>query len=270
VFLTGEKLVFKDKSGYTLTMRSISIHATTPELFTAAKQTASTLNYPFNTPAALILALTEDGWVLYASDAPKTRVTLDFTRKKMQRRLQSFGKSDLLVKAIGRDNKKPRTIVDATAGLGKEAFLLASRGHAVTLIERSPVLATLLNDAMVRAKAHPPLKKILSNMTLLNEDSLTYLKTITPKPDIIYLDPMFPERKKSALVKKDMQLLQRLLSHDDNANALLTVALQNATHRVVLKRPRHAPIIQPPDLQYLGKAHRFDVFFCHATRTKKP
>src|SRR5690606_5526316 len=100
-------------------------------------------------------------------------------------------------------------ILDATAGWGRDSFILASLGFEVTMIERSPIVAVLLKDALKRAANNEACKR----MHLIQDDAVHYLQPLAEKnrPDVIYLDPMFPARKKSALVKKEMALLQTLL-----------------------------------------------------------
>lgn len=185
---------------------------------------------------------------------------IDFLSGKLRYRADHAGlKNELLARGIGKKPKDNPSIVDATAGLGRDSFILATLGFHVTLIEQSEVLYTLLQDALERAKHVIP--DVIARMTLIHANSLTWLKT-AENPQIIYLDPMFPERKKSALVKKDMAMLQQLLPKEDNYEALLECALISATERVIVKRPRLAPINaqHPPSYTLSGKTSRFDIY----------
>jgi len=209
----------------------------------------------------LFLELNKEG--LFLSNH-QTTLTIDFLSKETKRRFNSFGQNQPLGKAVNL-KQKPK-ILDATAGLARDAFLLAASGCDVTLIEQSPILATMINVALEKAQNERP--EIIDHMHLVQGDSVKWIESSNETFDVIYLDPMFPERKKSALVKKDMQLLQELLGHTDNAETLLAMALNKATHRVVLKRPRHALLIQEPDFQILSKTHRFDVFITSGLRIR--
>jgi len=185
-------------------------------------------------------------------------IQVDFLAPSFQKRLKQTGKKSNFFKAIG--NKGPYQIIDMTGGLGRDAFLLAHRGDTVTIIEQSPVVFALLEDGLNRAREAYP--DTYARLNLHYGNSLILLKQL-PMPDIVYCDPMFPERKKSALVKKDMQSLQTLLGHDDNAEMLLEEAVKFAKKYVVLKRPKLAPVLKNPLRQYHGKTMRFDVYtFC--------
>lgn len=170
--------------------------------------------------------------------------------------------------------EKPK-MIDATAGLGHDTLLMAKFGAQVTLVERHPILFTLLEDAYMQAQQDAFLAPIVQNITLVFADSNTYLaQQVENKQyvDVVYLDPMFPQRdqnqqaiKKQAQVKKQMQLLHRLLPEDgemDLGDGLLQLATQMAK-RVIVKRPRHAIFLNntSPQHQWLGDACRFDAYF---------
>ncbi len=164
-----------------------------------------------------------------------------------------------LAKACGITKEKKPFIVDATAGLARDSFILASYGCPVLLLEKSSLLSVLLEDAL---KHGAPLEAI-GRMVLLHRNALDYFSQMPEIPDVIYLDPMFPENKKSALVKKDMQILQDILEHDDNnGDALLEKALTTKTKRIVVKRHRHSDFLgdRKPSHQIQGKTLRFDVY----------
>lgn len=178
------------------------------------------------------------------------------------RSAQAGLKKELVARAIGAKPKDHPYIVDATAGLGRDAFILASLGFTITLLERSPILFALLRDAMQRALYDPQTADIITRMELIHTDAQTWLTHTKSKPQVIYLDPMFPAREKSALVKKEMVILQELVGKDPDAKALFNTAHACASQRVVVKRPRLAPNISElaPNYTLTGRSSRFDVY----------
>lgn len=172
------------------------------------------------------------------------------------------GRGQALHKAAGFAKGKVPTVVDATAGLGRDAFLLASMGARVTLLERSPQVHALLLDGMARAReAGPEFAEIIDRMTLILGDARLLLPGL--EADVVVVDPMHPERKNSALVKKEMRLLRELVGADPDAFDLMQAAFACARKRVVLKWPlRAAPMagLPKPSHQILGKTTRYDVF----------
>lgn len=188
---------------------------------------------------------------------------IDFVGGAVGHRLRSGeGRGQALAKAAGLKNGKTPAIVDATAGLGRDAFLLASLGAEVTLIERSPDMHALLKDAIARADAEGGIyREIVSRMTLLHGDSRVLIPTLSP--EVVVIDPMHPPRQNTALVKKEMRVLRELVGADPDQNELMEVALAHAKKRVVLKWPARAepmPGIRKPSHQLLGKTTRYDVF----------
>jgi 16S rRNA (guanine1516-N2)-methyltransferase len=176
--------------------------------------------------------------------------------------------NELLAKAVGVKKNQILSVIDATAGLGRDGFILACLGCEVTMLERSPVVAESLQDALTRALSDAELAQKLS-LKLINSDAKDYFLSLTAAqfPDVIYLDPMHPVRTKSALVKKDMRLLREIVGEDLDADMLLLIALNCAKRRVVVKRPRLAlPLAErKPDIVMLGKHSRFDIYL---TQTK--
>lgn len=169
----------------------------------------------------------------------------------------------MIAKAVGIQAGIRPLVLDATAGLGRDAFVLAELGCTVMLIERQPVIAALLEDGLLRAKDDPEVAGIVGQMHLLCGNAIDLMKSWSAEPpQVIYLDPMFPHRDKSALVKKEMRLFRPLVGDDDDAPALLQAALALATHRVVVKRSRKAPAItgEPPGYVLEGKSSRFDIY----------
>ncbi|HAT8179437.1 TPA: SAM-dependent methyltransferase [Legionella pneumophila] len=150
-------------------------------------------------------------------------------------------------------------ILDATAGWGKDAAILASFGADVVMLERNPVMAALLTDALSHRKESDIQKMCLS---LIERDAISFLHSLQEKdyPDIIYIDPMHPERSKSALVKKEMQVLQQLIGVDNDATKLIKLSLSRAKLRVVVKWPQKVKPLMLPDASIDGKTVRFDIY----------
>lgn len=188
------------------------------------------------------------------------------------RRLMGGGRGQPVARAIGlKGHAGPMRVVDATAGLGRDAFVLASLGCQVTLVERSPYAAALLDDALERASVDLDTMEIAARMTLVHADAIAWLGAVgdADRPDVVYVDPMFPETGKSAAAKKDMQAFQQVIGDDLDSARLLAVALEAAASRVVVKRPRLGERIAgvAPSGQMEGKSTRFDIYSVKALRT---
>ncbi len=216
-------------------------------------------------PGSLVLGLDEHGWFLQQTgpDAPGP-IRVDFVGGAMgHRRRMGVGRRQPLARAVGmKSDHRPR-IWDLTAGLGRDAFVLALLGCRVTMMERSAIVGTLLADGLHRASTVAELAPVVQRLELYQADALEILQdTNSPAPEVIYLDPMYPERDKTALVKKEMRVLRAVVGDDDNAPALLAAALARASRRVVVKRPRRAPSIAGPRPSHSlpGKTTRFDVY----------
>ncbi|MGD9590899.1 MAG: class I SAM-dependent methyltransferase [Candidatus Berkiella sp.] len=188
---------------------------------------------------------------------------IDFTSGPLRYRHDHVqGKNELILKAIGLKKDYYPNVLDATAGLGKDAFLIATSGCEVTLCERHQGVSTLLEDALHRAKADSQLLATVSRMHLVKSCAIHYLQQ-NPElhPDVIYCDPMFPKRQKSALVKKDMQLLQQMVGQDNDAMSLIELCYKIAQKRLVVKRALNAPPFLPNvDITFKARSHRFDVY----------
>jgi 16S rRNA (guanine1516-N2)-methyltransferase len=174
-------------------------------------------------------------------------------------------KTELVAKAAGLKPGYRPLIWDLTAGLGRDAFVLAALGCKVILIERSPILHALLENALMRALNTPHVSETAQRMTLVHADASHWLKTLSAHEecaDTLYIDPMYPHRKKSALVKKEMRALRDVVGDDPDSGDLLPLAQSLAGRRVVVKRPKLAETLTdtPPDLVYPGKHTRFDVY----------
>ena len=172
------------------------------------------------------------------------------------------GRGQNLAKAIGMKSNNNRTIVDATAGLGYDAFILASLGANVTLIERSKIMYNLLQEGISEAKSFGgEISGIISRMNLIFGDSKFILPDLLP--EVILIDTMYKDRKKTALVKNDMRLVRDIVGSDSDYIQLIDVALNQASNRVVIKQPRYADQIdniKPYSHQILGKTIRYDVY----------
>lgn len=190
-------------------------------------------------------------------------VYADFASGRAEyRRKHGGGRGQLLARAVGLRGSAPFSVADATAGLGGDAFVLASLGAQVTLLERSPVVGALLRDALRRAAADPEVAGVAARMTLRVGDAAALLGTLTPAPEVVYLDPMYPHRTKTALPKKEMRLFRLLVGPDEDAGELLAAARRAALRRVVVKRPAGAPFLggAKPDGRLESKNTRFDLY----------
>lgn len=188
---------------------------------------------------------------------------VDFVNGAVAHRLRfGGGRGQALAKAMGLRGGKTPTIVDATAGLGRDSFLLASLGAQVVMIERSEKMHALLAEGMAAAMdENAELRDIIARMTLLKGDAKDLLPELSA--DAILIDPMHPPRKSTALVKLELRQVRDIVGTDDDADALVRVALQHARQRVVLKWPAKAdPItdVRACSHQIMGKTTRYDVF----------
>lgn len=204
--------------------------------------------------------------LLYKNQPKMSAITVDFLQgKAAHRRQYGGGKNQTIAKAIGiKANHKP-SVLDATAGLGQDAFIFASLGCQVTLLERHPVVAALLEDGLNRAYDDPDIGEWMrERMRLIPKTILKEVTTYVPDVDVVYLDPMYPHKEKSALVKKEMQVFQKMIGFDLDADELLEHAFQVATKRVVVKRPKYAEPLnkQQPSVTFDMKNNRFDVYIC--------
>jgi 16S rRNA (guanine1516-N2)-methyltransferase len=190
-------------------------------------------------------------------------LSVDFVGGAVGHRLRfGGGRGQALPRAAGLTRGRTPRIVDATAGLGRDAFLLASLGAEVTMIERVPEVAALLEEGLARAReAGPDYAEIVSRMTLRVGDAREFLLNSTS--EVVLVDPMHPPRGNSALVKQEMRQLRELVGDDPDALELVQAALASATDRVVLKWPIHAPPLEglrSPSHSIVGKSTRYDVF----------
>ena len=198
-------------------------------------------------------------WLEQAQMQP---LRIDFNAGKAAfRAAQARIKNEAIARACGLAKMKAPTILDGTAGLGRDALVLAQLGARVGLNERHPIVAQLLQDALERLYQQAP--EWQQRLYFVGSDALNHLPDNSF--DVVYLDPMYPkgDRKARAAVKKDMQIFQQLVGSDLDADTLLAPALRIATHRVVVKRPQQADYLGgvKPDSQVISKKHRFDIYF---------
>ncbi len=194
-------------------------------------------------------------------------VYVDFTAgRAAHRRRFGGGVSQPLARAAGlKRGWRPR-VLDATAGMGRDGFVLAALGCELTLLERSPVIWALLEDGVRRARAaeDPELRAIAQRMIVRHADAIRYLERLSERdaPDVVYLDPMYPHRRKSARVKKEMSLFRALVGDDPDSEALLQAARGRAGYRVVVKRPTQAGYLgdASPTMSIESPNTRYDVY----------
>ena len=243
----------------------IRVEALRPVFADEASAWAERLGLPLQGEAEFALQLGDDGLQLaeLGPQAPGP-VRVDLVEGAVaHRRLFGGGSGQMIAKAVGvQPGVRPR-VLDATAGLGRDAFVLAALGCAMTLSERQPIIAALLEDGLARARRDAEVAPIAARMRLLCGNAIALMQQWQGEaPQVIYLDPMFPHRDKSALVKKEMRLFRPFVGDDLDAPELLAAALQLASHRVVVKRPRKAPCIAGPKPSHAldGKSSRYDIY----------
>lgn len=244
----------------------------------AAEELARRWDLPVATddqPPGLRLWVDADG-VRLGDSRPDTPgpIAVDFLEPAFLRRLAAAGAArEGLLRAVGAKRGARPEVLDATAGLGQDAAVLAASGCTVTLVERSAVVAALLEDGLRRAGEDPRTSAAIARMTLAFDDSDRYLAALSPDkgPEVVYLDPMYAPRRGGGRSGKSMQHLQALLGHDTDPSALLRVALATARRRVVVKRQRRADALDglPPDFNVAGNSTRFDIYLVTNLSTSK-
>ncbi|WP_370569481.1 class I SAM-dependent methyltransferase [Legionella sp. MW5194] len=235
-------------------MHNLAIGYEEETLLVQAQALAASLHLPLDNQASNRLVLTPERLELRIQGFKPQYA--DFSSRFWQRR-RDAGKQQGLVKAC-----KPvagMRLLDVTAGWGRDAAILASFGADVYMLERNAVMAALLMDALAR---RDPRSREVLHLHIQHQDAHQYLNELTESeyPDVIYMDPMHPPRDKSALVKKDMQILQQLIGEDNDALALLTLAKRRVRQRVVVKWPQHAEPLAKPSRRIEGKTVRFDIY----------
>lgn len=235
----------------------------------AAKKLAHELNLPFinidtnQIDANFILNLTSER--LQLQELPQKNsnpIYVDFLDSRLSFRISHASKNnEIILKAVGVKNNDKPSILDATAGLGIDAFLLAAKGCEVLMLERSPIIGVLLQDGLERYNKQ---KSAAVKLELLLSSANDYFATFKFKQyDVIYLDPMYPSRVKSALGKKNMRILHTIVGRDIDADEILILALKWAKKRVVVKRPKfadHLGLIKPDIIFASNASSRYDVY----------
>ncbi|MEO5345479.1 MAG: class I SAM-dependent methyltransferase [Magnetococcus sp. YQC-9] len=220
----------------------------------------------------LVLSVTDERLELVSrSRGHGEPVYVEFSQLLAKARRQE-GAKQTLARATGLKPGWRPSILDVTPGLGRDGFVLAALGCRVTFVERSPILHTLIGDGLARARHNrlPEAERIM----LFLEDGVAHLTRLIEghRPDVVYLDPMHPERLKSALVKKEMRLLRAVVGDDPDADLLLAPALSVARQRVVVKRPRLSPPLanRKADAVVEGRSVRYDLYFSAADSGSVP
>ncbi len=227
-----------------------------------AQRVAAQLQLPCAAPDQVatpwLLQCTQQGLCLIAqqqTDWQPIMVVLDHARMRGYRQLN--WRQHLIARAVGvKACFRPR-VLDVTAGFAADAYTLYQLGCPLTLVERNPIIAMLVIEAVQRL-AVPN-----SGMRLIQVDAIEYMQThLLTDYDAIYIDPMYPERTKSALVKKEMRCLREIVGDDLDADSLLECALASNCRRIVVKRPKLAPLLanRQPSFVLKGRAVRFDVY----------
>lgn len=214
------------------------------------------------------LCLTDYGLLLQEGGGGKAQVQVDFAHgTQAHRRRFGGGMGQDIAKAVGVSGAYKPSVLDATAGLGRDAFVLATLGCQVQAIERQPVVAALLEDGLKRGALNIEAADIVNRIELAYGSAHAYLASMKEspscRPDIVYLDPMFgDDAKGSAQVKKDMQAFRAVVGPDNDADALLALALEVARCRVVVKRgSKAAPLAEKsPGYALTGKSNRYDIY----------
>lgn len=224
----------------------------------ARKLVESVRDYPLQQPLELRI---DDSELIFCCDihSQKTCYAHSFLNPKLRQR--SKQKNQLLLKACNNKKHEIKTIVDLTAGWGKDSFMLATQGQTVTMVEQNLLLYHCLDYLLniARVDKHEP---VFDRLQIIHQNSVDYLSNLQDeKPDCLYLDPMFPAHKSNALPAKDLQILQ-LLTGNQDMSVLFELALSRARHRVVVKRPVHSPALndRKADIIYREKTIRFDVY----------
>jgi 16S rRNA (guanine1516-N2)-methyltransferase len=238
------------------------------------QETTPSLTYLHNSPYEFALAVVPNSICEYQLELhdliqKNAKLLIDYAGGDIAYRAQhGGGRRQALAKAMGLKSGYSPRVIDATAGLGRDAFVLASLGCHVHMIERSPIMACLLEDALRRAEHAEHLNPwINQRLQLVTGDALQKIPILcgASATDAIFIDPMYPPRSKSALVKKEMRFIQALVGQDIDSSELLAVALQYSTKRVVIKRPSYAASIEGPKPSHTiaSKNTRYDVYMVH-------
>ncbi|MDX1656709.1 MAG: class I SAM-dependent methyltransferase [Candidatus Competibacteraceae bacterium] len=255
------------------TETSLAVAFRQPDLAFRAEALALELDLPLTFPGDhrfthLLMVTPERLELQTTGPAAPGPVAVDFMAGRMDwRRRHGGGRNQPLGRAVGLKGGTAPRVLDPTAGLGRDGFVLAWLGCRVQLVERSPIIAALLTDALERVERDPELGALVAaRLSLIVGDGQQVMRSGFERPEVVYLDPMYPHRTKTALVKKEMRLLRSLVGGDPDAPDLLAAALDCATRRVVVKRPKGAPSLEGPkrSLTIEAKNTRFDIYLIPA------
>lgn len=208
---------------------------------------------------SFLLQFTQQGLVLCDLETDGSKPTIvDFSSSQLESRASDALSKQNLIKALGLKKYPHPTVLDGMAGLGKDAYLMAMAGCRVHMLEKSKIVYALLRDGLDR------LQQTGSEETLLSLEFTDFLEfsPCTQTFDIVYLDPMYQSANRKSKAKRDIERLQRLLGKEDNEDSLLEHGLTLAKRRVIVKRPKNAPLFasKKPDIVYKGSSARFDVY----------
>lgn len=206
-----------------------------------------------------------DHGLSFVIPARNLNTKFDFTDATSYYRQLRGNKQQALAKAVGANKQRAQlTVIDLSAGAGQDGYALACLGIKVTMLERNLAVVALLQDALKRARAHLPTAAIAANIKLIHSDAKSYLSRNQKqlKTCVLYFDPMYPKRQKSAQVKQKSQLLQQLVGKDEDAATTLEAALAVKPVRVVVKRPKSATHLgdYKPDFVISSKNTRYDIY----------
>lgn len=233
-------------------MEAIQVACLSKDLASQAQELAKELQLSIDNSAENQLQVTQEGlWLKFDSFKP---IQVDFSWDAWRKRREQ-GKRQDLIKAC--KVKPEMTVIDTTAGWGRDAALLASFGAHVIMLERNSIIQALLADGIHRQSA---LDKQRLSLQLIKCEAKQYLAELSKPVDLIYIDPMHPQRQKSALVKKDLQLLQQMIGPDEDAKQLIELALKSPCKRVVVKWPVHNQPLLSPTVSWAGKTIRYDCY----------
>lgn len=189
------------------------------------------------------------------------RFHVDFIKGKTGYRVDLL-RDEMLLRSVKLRKKSPQSIIDATGGLGRDAYLLAAGGSRVHVCERNPITAALLRDGLERAGQDKSTQAISARISLHVVDAVEFINGRDCTQSVIYLDPMFPPRRKSAMVKQELRILQLLEGSPCDEAPLAAAAWRAEPEKIVVKRPAKGPLLLdiPPSYSLKGKAVRFDVY----------
>lgn len=243
----------------------ITVWSADVELMQYANSLAKQLELPLCQSSSGLQLLYNNNTLQLVDHRPQAAgaVYVDFVGgKTAHRRQHGGGRGQSIAKAIGLKGGVTPSVLDCTAGMGRDAFVLASLGCKVTMLERAAITHALLADALRRAQEDPDTYSVTESMQLSKLSALDYLQQGKNTSDVIYMDPMYPHREKSALVKKEMRIFRELVGDDLDADRLLEAALDAKPARVVVKRPKGAPHLnkQKPSTTVESKNTRYDIY----------